>query len=380
MGIREDVEFALQQQAAFYKSHQWSLRTDSFFRAYEETKDLQEEIRGKEVLNRFHSLYQEPFAALIEEAVRVFADIVIKLPGSSIQERTRLIEQHIKDSIIQPNIRKGPVERWLMQASGWKGDIAVLVGIYEEKVESSWVAPNWLTPDQPKKAKKRGRQWFLEVGGQRMPVREEFALVYNRKLADTPAGLATRQLILGLTTTLEARFMHVLDLNLKKMAATLLPDREQLEAQYREDSSNKQSEHLTDLDELSNRLRAGGQCARMVGEMRRVQRMYLDRGFTFEDIKAKNPEFMLWSRVLPHLAGDDKETFVHPGWWARRGDGGITGYAHRVLAIIYGKSPATIQDWIKDYRVHARQRTKAPKSPQITPNNLTFYPMITLTC
>jgi hypothetical protein len=50
------------------------------------------------------------------------------------------------------------------------------------------------------------------------------------------------------------------------------------------------------------------------------------------------------------------------------------------LAIIYGKSPATIQDWIKDYRVHARQRTKAPKSPQITPNNLTFYPMITLTC
>jgi excisionase family DNA binding protein len=26
-----------------------------------------------------------------------------------------------------------------MQASGWKGDIAVLVGIYEEKVESSWV-------------------------------------------------------------------------------------------------------------------------------------------------------------------------------------------------------------------------------------------------
>jgi hypothetical protein len=369
MGIREDVEFALQQQAAFYKSHQWSLRTDSFFRAYEETKDLQEEIRGKEVLNRFHSLYQEPFAALIEEAVRVFADIVIKLPGSSIQERRRLIEQHIKDSIIQPNIRKGPVERWLMQASGWKGDIAVLVGIYEEKVESSWVAPNWLTPDQPKKAKKRGRQWFLEVGGQRMPVREEFALVYNRKLADTPAGLATRQLILGLTTTLEARFMHVLDLNLKKMAATLLPDREQLEAQYREDSSNKQSEHLTDLDELSNRLRAGGQCARMVGEMRRVQRMYLDRGFTFEDIKAKNPEFMLWSRVLPHLAGDDKETFVHPGWWARRGDGGITGYAHRVLAIIYGKSPATIQDWIKDYRVHARQRTKAPKSPQITPNH-----------
>src|SRR5579864_3921211 len=126
MGIREDVEFALQQQAAFYKSHQWSLRTDSFFRAYEETKDLQEEIRGKEVLNRFHSLYQEPFAALIEEAVRVFTDIVIKLPGSSIQERTHLVEQQVKSSIVQPNVRKGPVERWLMQASGWKGDIAVL--------------------------------------------------------------------------------------------------------------------------------------------------------------------------------------------------------------------------------------------------------------
>jgi len=360
MGIREDVEFALRQQAAFYKSHQWSLRVDSFFKAHEETKDLPEEIRGKEILDRFHSLYQEPFATLVEEAVRVFTDIVIKLPGSSIQERTRLVEQHVKDSIIKLNLRKGPVERWLMQASGWKGDAAVLVGIYDEKVESSWIAPSWLTPDQPKKAKKRGRQWFLEVGGQRVPVREEFALVYNRKLDNTPKGLATRQLIMKLTTTLEARLMHVLDLNLKKMAVTLLPDREQLKAQYSREPSNEQNEQLADLDELSDRLRFGGQCARMVDEIRRVQRMYLDRGITFEEIKAKNPEFVLWSRVLPHLAGDDKETFMHPGWWARRGDGGITGYAHRVLAIVYSKSPATIQDWIKDYKLHQRQRTKNP--------------------
>src|SRR4051794_10649730 len=130
MAISEDVEFALQQQAAFYKAHQWSLRVDSFFKAYEETKDLPDEMRGKEILDRFHSLYQEPFAALVEEAVRVFTSIVTKVPGTSIKERTCIVEQQVKDSIIQPNIRKGPVERWLMQATGWKMDPAVLVGVY----------------------------------------------------------------------------------------------------------------------------------------------------------------------------------------------------------------------------------------------------------
>jgi len=358
MGISEDVEFALQQQAAFYKSHQWSLRTDSFFKAYEETKDLPEEVRGEEIVNRFHSLYQEPFVALVEEAVRVFTGIVTKLPDSSIQERTRLVEQHVKDSIIQLNLRKGPVERWLMQASGWKGDPAVLIGVYEEKVESSWVAPAWLTPKRPNKAERRGEQWFLEIGDESMPVKEDFALRYNKNLDNTPEGLATRQLILELTTTLEARLMHVLDLNLKKMAATLLPDADELALQERK--NHKEPASLEDADELPDRLRYGGQCAQMVDEIRRVQRMYLDRGFSFEEIKAQNPNFLLWSRVLPHLADDDKETLVHPGQWTRRGDGGITGYAHRVLAIVYGKSPATIQDWIKDYKLHQRQTTKNP--------------------
>src|SRR6185312_1874766 len=174
MAIRDDVEFALQQQAAFYKSQQWSLRTDSFFKAHEETRDLAEEIRGKEILNLFHSLYQEPFAVLVEEAVRVFTGIVIKLPGTSIKERTGIVEQHVKDSIIQPNIRKGPVERWLMQASGWKGDPAILIG--NDHV---------------------------------MPVKEEFALVHNMRVNNIPERLATAQLILELTTTLESRLMHV---------------------------------------------------------------------------------------------------------------------------------------------------------------------------
>jgi len=95
--------------------------------------------------------------------------------------------------------------------------------------------------------------------------------------------------------------MHVLDLNLKKMAATLLPDLEELELQ---EKKSQQDEKPGNAEELSDRLRYGKQCAQMVDEIRRVQRMYLDRGFTFEEIKAKNPEFMLWSRVFPQLAGD----------------------------------------------------------------------------
>jgi hypothetical protein len=357
MGIREDVEFALQQLAAFYRSHQWSLRTNSFWKAHEETKGFPEEIRGKEVFDRFHSLYQEPLAALVEEAVGVFTGIVTKLPGTSIKERRGIVEQHVKNSIIQPNIRKGPVERWLMQASGCKVDPAVLIGVYEEKVESSWVAPPWLTSKPPKKAKRRGKQWFLELGDEHVPVKADFALRYNKNLDNTSVRLATSQLILELANALEARLMYVLDLNLKKMAATLLPDAEELEAQERD---HKQSEQQTDLGEISDRLRYGGQCAQMVDEIRRVQRMYVDRGFSFEDIKAQTPDFLLWSRVLPHLEDDDKETFIHPGRWARRGDGGITGYAHRVLAIVYSKSPATIQDWIKEFKLHQRQTAKNP--------------------
>jgi hypothetical protein len=307
MAITEDIEFAIQQQAAFYKAHQWSLRVDSFEKAHEETKDLPEETRGKEVLDRFHSFYQEPVAALVEEAVRVFTGIVTKLPGTSIKERRSVVEHRVKESIIQPNIRKGPVERWLMQASGCKVNAAVLVGVYDEKVESSWIAPKWLTPPPPKKAEKRGRQWYLPLDNNYdVPVTKEFALIHNTKVDNTPDRLATSELILELTTTLEARLMHVLDLNLKKMAATLLPDAEELAR-----ISNSRSEQLANSNNLPDRLRYGGQCAQMVGEIRKVQRMYVDRGFTFEEIKAQTPNFHLWSRVFPHLGDDDKDTFVH---------------------------------------------------------------------
>ena len=244
-----------------------------------------------------------------------------------------------------------------MQASGWKGDPAVLIGVYEEKVESSWVAPAWLTPKPPNKAERRGEQWFLEIGDETVPVKEDFASRYNKKLDNIPHGLATRQLILELTTTLEARLMHVLDLNLKKMAATLLPTADELELQERR---NTEYASLSGADELPDRLRYGKQCAQMVDEIRRVQRMYLGRGFNFGEIKTQNPNFLVWSRVLPYLADDDKDTFVHPGRWPRRGDGGIIGYAHRVLGIVYSKSPATIQDWIKDYKLHQRQINKNP--------------------
>jgi hypothetical protein len=164
MAIAEDIAFALQQQGSFYKSHQWTLRVESFQKAHEETKEFPEEIRGKEILNRFYSLFQEPLAALVEEAVRILAGIVSKLPGSSIRERTRLVEQHVKNSIINPNIRKGPVERWLMEASGWRMDTDVLVGVYEEKLESSWIAPAWLTPPHSLRRQKNvGGNGFLRL-------------------------------------------------------------------------------------------------------------------------------------------------------------------------------------------------------------------------
>jgi hypothetical protein len=215
-----------------------------------------------------------------------------------------------------------------------------------------------------RKGEKTREQWFIEIGNERVPVREEFALRHNTKLDNTPERLATSQLILELTTTVEARLMHVLDLNLKKMASMLLPDAEELAKISK--ARSEQLEQLTDSNNLPDRLRYGGQCAQMLDEIRRVQRLYVDRGFSFEDIKDQNPNFLIWSRVLPHLEHDDKEAFVHPGRWARRGDGGITGYAHRVLGIVYSKSPATIQDWIKDYKLHQRQTTK---KPLITPNH-----------
>jgi hypothetical protein len=326
---------------------------------------LPEGIRGKEVLDRFHSLYQEPLAALVEEAVRVFAGIVSKLPRTSLKERTGIVEKHVQDSIIRPNTRKGPVERWLMQASGWTGSPDVLIGVYEEKFESSWVAPKWLTPPPPNKAEKHNRKWFLQIGRERVPVKKEFALRYNKKLDGVLERAATSQLILELNTTLEARILHVLDLNLKKLAATLLPDPGKPDLRNHDDSVNEKAEKAAETDNL-DRLRYGKQCMQMVDEIKNVQRMYLDRGFTFEEIKMQNPDFLLWSLIFPRLSGDDRDTLVHPGTWARRGEGGVTGYARRVLGTAYNKSPATIQDWIKDYKLHRRKTTAAaitPKTP-----------------
>lgn len=102
----------------------------------------------------------------------------------------------------------------------------------------------------------------------------------------------------------------------------------------------------------SERLRRGKLCEQVVGEIKRIRTMCVDRGRTVAEMKKDYPGFHVW-KVVEELPEDDRETFQHPKRW-----GPVVGYAHGLLAKQYGKSVHTINDLIKDYRHFAKQQQR----------------------
>jgi hypothetical protein len=103
-------------------------------------------------------------------------------------------------------------------------------------------------------------------------------------------------------------------------------------------------------DGLTEKLRNGKRCAKIVEEMKLIKRAHSERGLTITQSREMHKEFEVWAVAANHLNGEDLETFNHPRQW-----GPPVGYALSLLSKDYGnKSPTTIKDWVKAYRRYQR--------------------------
>jgi hypothetical protein len=118
--------------------------------------------------------------------------------------------------------------------------------------------------------------------------------------------------------------------------------------------STRTSDTLFDVpvqDEgLTETIRNGERCAKIIEEMKLIKRAHSARGFTITQSREMHKEFEVWAVAANHLNGEDLETFNHPGQW-----GPTVGYALLLLSKDYGnKAETTIYDWVKAYRRYRR--------------------------
>lgn len=121
------------------------------------------------------------------------------------------------------------------------------------------------------------------------------------------------------------------------------------------DSSSNPVRREAQSDELSEGLRKGRYCERVVDDMRRVRNLVLGTGATIAQVKSEQPTLVVWN-LREQLSAEDKETFDHPNRW-----GPVVGYAKRLLGKAHGRSPDTITGWIKVYRKYLRAQKKLPQ-------------------
>lgn len=120
----------------------------------------------------------------------------------------------------------------------------------------------------------------------------------------------------------------------------------------------KETARRVAAQQLPKLLRRGEHCDQVIEEVRQIRFMQTERGMTITEIRAGHSGFAVWD-VVKSLSGEDRDTFERPNTW-----GPVVGYAQRLLASHYGKSPFTIRDWVKSYRryVRSKQQSKAGHS------------------
>lgn len=105
-------------------------------------------------------------------------------------------------------------------------------------------------------------------------------------------------------------------------------------------------------DGLTERLRKGKRCDKIIEEMKLIKRAHSTRGFTITQIREMHKDFEVWAVAANNLNAEDLEHFNHPGRWEPP-----VGYALLLLSKEYGdKSTATIKDWVKEYRRYAKPK------------------------
>lgn len=101
----------------------------------------------------------------------------------------------------------------------------------------------------------------------------------------------------------------------------------------------------------SEKIQRGKRCAQIIDEVRRLKNLVVGAGRTMAEVKEENPTLLVWA-FRDTLLQQDREIFDHPNQW-----GPVVGYALGLLSKEYGKSPTTINDWVKAFRHHERQRS-----------------------
>jgi len=103
-------------------------------------------------------------------------------------------------------------------------------------------------------------------------------------------------------------------------------------------------------EQLSTRLKRGKLCEEMADEIKTIRGEAITNGKAMFEIREAYPEFLVWNaaeRLLP----EDRAVFEMPTRW-----GAANGYANRFLSKVFPpKSPATVNDWRKEFRAHKKQ-------------------------
>jgi hypothetical protein len=102
--------------------------------------------------------------------------------------------------------------------------------------------------------------------------------------------------------------------------------------------------------ELSERLRRGKRCDQILKEMRRIKYWRLDAVKTMAEIQTEHPDLAVW-KLREGLGLEDREFFDRPNRWES-----VVTYGLGLLGKEYGRKPATVNDWVKEFRHHQKEK------------------------
>lgn len=223
--LPEDIAFVLDQKRRYFWNQRSIRKTDTSYAAHRAIKSLSRKSRQGKVLLYFDK-YCAQIGALIDEAVPVFVEVISRVEGMSLADRTATVRQNVEHCIISPSKTRSSIVRWLVDACEHHPSLEVLRASHEDP--NIWIAPRWLTPPRTRVESKNGI-WFFVAGSKRTRVSREFALTYRKRLSGLPANLPTIDLVNDLKITIGAQLEGVFDRALARCIEKFLTSSSALE-------------------------------------------------------------------------------------------------------------------------------------------------------
>ncbi len=296
----------------------WDLLCNSITKAHRSIARTGSACRQEVFLKEFDK-YVRSIGDLVTTAIRLYVEALGKSVGADTivaSNPVELVKEKVTDALITPTIEG--VRDWVIHAcEGFLWPKAA-TSLLAEETEIEELSKNWKIP-----------KWL-----------ERSKFVKRRPEAQN----ATAYVVKKLAKRAELRLKHGLPAD-----ELLLVNAQLLGIQSM--SAVNQSE-VAGLK--TARLRYAERSNRMMDEIRRVKNMYGSNGYSMAEIRRSTEKFSIWTELVPHLTQEDRDTFMHPPQW-----GPVVGYAKRLLAKHHGISPATMNDWIKDFRKLSKKHLNA---------------------